>query len=146
MRADLAPYIEYGDKIILVSIDSDGVERVPLKKVCEMIKVDWRAQKRKLRTSSHLRNVLGVTLGVHSAPQCRDIPRQRKVWLIDLDRVNNFFNTLNLNQLLAQGNEQAVFFLLRERRKWQCCVNNYRSSHHHQRKKAPDQPLLNLDT
>jgi hypothetical protein len=105
-----------------VSIDGRGCENVPFKSICDAIGLNWRTQKRKILNNDHYYSLFCVSLMPARGHQVKP------VYLLRLDRVMVFFNTLNPMQIAAQGNRDAANWLLNHQYEWQATLNHFESS------------------
>lgn len=106
--------------VILAVVDcADGVQRVPLKPICEVIGIDWANQHKKMQVPYFVRR-LGICI--------EDIlyaGQTRSMILIRLDRVSAYLNTLNPESVRAAGNEAAADYLEQKHQEWDDLIHAY---------------------
>lgn len=106
--------------VVLPVVDcEDGVQRVPLKPICEVIGIDWSNQHKKMQAPYFARR-LGVCI--------EDIlyaGQSRQMVMIRLDRVAAYLNMLNPESVRAAGNEAAADFLEAKHREWDDLIHAY---------------------
>lgn len=106
--------------VVLPVVDcEDGIQRVPLKPIADLIGLSWADQHKKMQAPYFSRR-LGVCVG--------DIPyagQNRQMVLIRLDRVAAYLNMLNPESVRAAGNEAAADFLEAKHREWDDLIHAY---------------------
>ncbi|WP_028968021.1 phage antirepressor N-terminal domain-containing protein [Spongiibacter tropicus] len=117
--------IGFGDAILPVVKCEDGHDRVPLKPICDQIGIQWKRQKTKLLNDSYLTERFGMTLGVPRYPQMDEKPVEREQYLIRLDRVTSFLNTLSPRNINAQGNLESAEWLKSKHEEWDGALHAY---------------------
>lgn len=120
--------IAFGDVILPVHTFEDGIDRVPLKPICDHIGVDWKGQKRKLLGSEYLTKRFGLILGEDVFPQyAGNLPKNDSYW-IRVDRVEAFLNTLNPPLIRNHGNIDAADWLEAKHVEWDDAIHAYETN------------------
>ncbi len=117
--------IAFGEIIVPIIKCEDGTERVPLKPICDEIGLDWKTQKRKLLADDYLIDRFGLILGEASLPQMGQLGLNRDQYLIRVDRVTAFLNTLNPRNIKTQGNKNSAKWLEAKHSEWDDVLHQY---------------------
>lgn len=139
--------IGFGDTILPIINCDDGHQRVPLKPISDQIGLDWKTQKRKLLGNDYFVERFGLILGEARIPQNEDlgetslphtseirqvfIPQleeiglKRDQYLIRVDRVTAFLNSLNPHNIGAKGNEDSAAWLMAKHQEWDDALHAY---------------------
>mgnify|MGYP003385604539 CR=1 FL=1 len=120
--------IAFGDAILPVVKCEDGHDRVPLKPISDQVGVNWKGQKRKLTNDDYLTERFGLILGVVHYPQMADMARKRDEYLIRLDRITAFLNTLNPHLITVRGNSDAADWLKDKHNEWDNALHSYETN------------------
>lgn len=120
--------IAFGDVILPVHTFEDGIDRVPLKPICDHVGVDWKGQKRKLLGSEYLIKRFGLILGETCFPQYfGNLPKNDSYWL-RVDRVEAFLNTLNPLKIRSKGNVDTADWLEAKHIEWDDAIHAYETN------------------
>lgn len=117
--------IGFGDTVLPVIGCDDGHDRVPFKPVADQIGLDWKTQKRKVLSDDYLRDRIGLFLGEASLPQLAQLGIKKDQYLIRVDRVTAFLNSLNPRMIRASGNEEAADWLKAKHAEWDDALHAY---------------------
>jgi hypothetical protein len=117
--------IAFGDAILPVIECEDGFQRVPLKPISDQVGLDWRSQKRKIIDNTYLTARFGLVLGETSLPQMTDLGLKRDQYLIRIDRVTAFLNSLNPERIRSKGNQEAADWLESKHEEWDDALHSY---------------------
>lgn len=120
--------IAFGDVILPVIQLDDGQQRVPLKPICDHIGLDWKTQKRKLLNDDYFIERFGLILGETNLPQLAELGLKRDLYLIRLDRVTAFLNTLNPRTVGSKGNTEAADWLKAKHIEWDNALHAYETN------------------
>lgn len=84
--------------LLPIEIGADGLERVPLKPICDSIGVDWESQRKKVK-DGYLKKRLGLSIGsIEWGGQ------RREMVIVRIDRVMEFLFSINPDRVRASGN------------------------------------------
>lgn len=117
--------IAFGDVILPIINCDDGLDRVPLKQICDQIGLDWSSQRRKLIGDDYLTKRFGLILGGDIPALIAQIGIKRDPVLIRIDRVTAFLNTINPQKVRAHGNINAADWLETKHEEWDDALHNY---------------------
>lgn len=111
--------LNFAGTILPVVDCKDGIQRVPLKPICDVIGIAWGNQIKKIKSPYFLRR-MGICVDeIIYAGQTRTMV------LIRLDRVAAYLNTLNPESVRSAGNEMAADFLERKHCEWDDLIHAY---------------------
>lgn len=111
--------LNFSGSLLPIVDGEDGVQRVPLKPISDLIGLSWADQHKKMQVPYFARR-LGVCVG--------DIPyagQTRQMVLIRLDRVAAYLNMLNPESVRAGGNEAAADWLEAKHQEWDDLLHAY---------------------
>lgn len=139
--------IAFGDVILPVIDCDDGHQRVPLKPISDQVGLDWKTQKRKLLADDYFVERFGLALGIVSSPQntnpgetclprntdletvtlprAVDLGLKRDLYLIRVDRVTAFLNSLNPRMIKGKGNDGSAGWLKAKHSEWDDALHAY---------------------
>lgn len=117
--------IAFGDVILPVIDCDDGHQRVPLKPISDQVGLDWKTQKRKLLADDYLADRFGLIMGEARLPQMAALGLKRDKYLIRMDRVTAFLNTLSPRNITARGNQEAADWLKAKHSEWDDALHAY---------------------
>ncbi len=120
--------LAFGDAILPIINCDDGLQRVPLKPICDQIGLNWKGQKRKLLADDYLTERFGLILGVARYPQFGDNEEKREEYLILLSRVTAFLNILSPRNITARGNTDAAEWLKAKHTEWDDALHAYETN------------------
>lgn len=106
--------------VVLPVVDcEDGVQRVPLKPISDVIGVGWETQRNKVMVDG-VKKQLGVCLiSIQFAGQVRSMT------MIRIDRVAGFINRINPNRVRGAGNASSADYLDGKRNEWDAALHVY---------------------
>lgn len=128
MKSRIHISIAFADVILPIVDCDDGKQRVPLKPICDHIGIQWKGQKTKLTNDSYLNERFGLILGIARYPQTDEKPVSREQYLIRLDRVTAFLNTLSPRNITARGNLDAAEWLKAKHIEWDDALHAYETN------------------
>lgn len=128
MKSRIHISIAFGDVILPVVNCDDGKQRVPLKPICDHIGLDWKGQKRKLLADEYFVERFGLILGETSIPQIAELGIKRDLYLVRLDRVTAFLNTLSPRTIGSKGNIEAAEWLKAKHIEWDNALHAYETN------------------
>lgn len=120
--------IAFADAILPIVECDDGLKRVPLKPICDQIGIQWKRQKTKLLNDEYLKERFGLVLGIPRYPSIEEKPALREQYLIRLDRVTAFLNTLSPRNIKAQGNVASAEWLKAKHSEWDDALHAYETN------------------
>jgi len=128
MKQRLHISIPFGDIILPVVHCDDGHKRVPLKRICDMIGVNWKTQVAKFKDESYLNRRFGT--GYHPLKGGELSPKGGNPThlCIRIDRVTAFLNTLNPAKIRGMGNDEAADWLESKHQEWDDALHAYETS------------------
>lgn len=119
MQQAISLNLNFSGAVLAVVDCEDGLQRVPLKPICDVIGIAWHNQYKKMQAPYFCRR-LGVCVDdIIYAGQARQMV------LIRLDRVAAYLNMLNPESVRAAGNEAAADFLEAKHKEWDDLIHAY---------------------
>lgn len=117
--------IAFGDAILPVIDCDDGHKRVPLKPIADEIGVNWRTQTRKLDDGKYQNTRLGIKMMPLRGHQDPVSSEGKAQICVRLDRVTAYLNTINPENIRAQGNHDAADWLEAKHSEWDDALHAY---------------------
>lgn len=111
--------LNFSGSLLPIVDGEDGVQRVPLKPICEVIGIAWNNQYKKMQVPYFARR-LGVCVD-----EIMYAGQTRQMLLIRLDRVAAYLNMLNPESVRAGGNEAAADWLEAKHQEWDDLLHAY---------------------
>jgi hypothetical protein len=120
--------IAFGDAILPVVQCDDGHQRVPLKPISDQVGLDWKSQRRKIKDNDYLTTRFGLILGGELPPKTLELRQSDAAYLIRIDRVTAFLNSLNPHQIRSNGNHDAADWLEAKHEEWDDAIHAYETN------------------
>ena len=111
--------LNFSGVVLPIVEGEDGLQRVPLKPICDVIGVKWDDQRVKVQ-GGYLARRLGTC-----TPVIRGAGQDREQVSIRVDRVASFLSTINPDRVRAAGNVDSADWLEAKHQEWDDVLHSY---------------------
>lgn len=119
MKKVISIGLAFGGALLPIVDGEDGLQRVPLKPICDVLGLKWETQRMKVQ-GGYLSRRLGIC-----TPLMGGAGQDREMVAIRVDRVASFLSTINPDRVRANGNVDAADWLEAKHQEWDDVLHQY---------------------